>query len=105
MGVFSACFLHALVHCRNWFLDYDICHFQKIENAEDVKMLVKKEIRKAMKKEENLEKKKKKLKDRTKSSEPKEIPVPVLNLPKLEFSKPVIAKGQVTPSEICFYFY
>ncbi|VDK87301.1 unnamed protein product [Litomosoides sigmodontis] len=66
---------------------------KKTENVQDMKMLVKKEIRKAMKKEILL--KKKKLKDKTKSGEHKEMPIPVLNLPKLEFPQPVIAKGQM----------
>ncbi|KAK6107083.1 hypothetical protein QQG55_26815 [Brugia pahangi] len=64
------------------------------ESSQDLKMIVKKEIRKAVKKEENFEKKKKKLKDKTKSDESEEISIPVLKLPKLELPKPVIAKGQ-----------
>lgn len=75
------------------------------ECSQDLKMIVKKEIRKAVKKEENFEKKKKKLKDKTKSDESEEISIPVLKLPKLELPKPVIAKGQVSCSESCSYFY
>uniref|UniRef100_A0AAF5RWJ9 Serum response factor-binding protein 1 n=1 Tax=Wuchereria bancrofti TaxID=6293 RepID=A0AAF5RWJ9_WUCBA len=64
------------------------------ESSQDLKMILKKEIRKAVKKEENFEKKKKKLKDKTKSDESDEISIPVLKLPKLELPKPVITKGQ-----------
>ncbi|KAL3998930.1 hypothetical protein ACH3XW_17070 [Acanthocheilonema viteae] len=67
---------------------------KKTENVQDVKILVEKEIRKDVKKKKNLEKKKKKLKDKTKPNELKEIPIPVVHLPKLELPKPVIAKGQ-----------
>ncbi|KAM3715113.1 Serum response factor-binding protein [Dirofilaria immitis] len=67
---------------------------KRTENAQDVKIFVKKEIRKAMKKDENFETKTKKLKDKTKSSEFEEISVQVLDLPKLELPKSVINKGQ-----------
>uniref|UniRef100_A0A8R1TNK9 Serum response factor-binding protein 1 n=1 Tax=Onchocerca volvulus TaxID=6282 RepID=A0A8R1TNK9_ONCVO len=73
----------------------------KTGKAEDVKILIKKEIRKAVRKGENLERKKKKLKDKMKSSESKEIAVPTFNLPKLELPKPVITKGQAVIKLLC----
>uniref|UniRef100_A0A915Q5Q8 Serum response factor-binding protein 1 n=1 Tax=Setaria digitata TaxID=48799 RepID=A0A915Q5Q8_9BILA len=66
----------------------------RIETENDVKALVTKQIRKTVKKEESLERKKKKLEDKKKSNKSDEICAPVLNLPKLELPKPVIAKGQ-----------
>ncbi|VDO39455.1 unnamed protein product [Onchocerca flexuosa] len=54
-----------------------------------------------MRKGENLERKKKKLKDKTKSSESKEMSVPIFNLPKLELPKPVITKGQAVIKLLC----
>lgn len=69
---------------------------------QDVKILVKNEIRKAVRKEENLKRKKKQLKNQTEPNEMKEKPIPVLNLPKLELPKPGIAKGQVILLEFAF---
>lgn len=61
---------------------------------EGVSHLVKREVKKAVRKEEVLEKKKKKL-EKTKSNGTIEKAAPVFVLPKLESAKQSVVKGQV----------